>query len=234
MSTELVVVPEEEVRKVREEVAPILAAAKALVVTDEATYQAALELGQECARRERHVEKVFKPAREAAHKAWKTITELLASFTDPLKEAKETCATKAKVWRREEEARRQREQAAAQALAQKKADEELLRHSVRLEEAGQPALAEEVLLAPVAPVVVPAAPIAAPVGTSYRENWQMEVTNFAALVKAVAAGELDLDVLQPNSKVLLARAKALKGAMKYPGVRVWDEGSVVFRSKPGA
>jgi hypothetical protein len=227
----LVHVPEDEVRNVRAEVAPVIAAAKALVVQDEGSYKAALEIGQNCADRARKVEDTFKPAREATHKAWKSVTSLIASFVEPLNEAKDLCADKAKVWRRQEESRRQELARKEQAEAQKKADEELLRHATRLEEAGQAQLAQEVIEQPVAQVTVPVQKIEAPAGTSYRSNWQMEVTDFMALVKAVAEGKVDPDVLEPNATVLRQRAKALKSTMKYPGVRVWDEGTIAFRGK---
>lgn len=230
MGTELTTTKTPEVEQVRAEVKPILDAAKAIAVTDEATYNEAMVLGSECQKRAARVEDLFRPSREAAHRAWKVITTTVASLVDPLTEAKKLCTTKASRWRQGEEARRQSEQRAAEDEARKVAEETRLRAAVTLEQSGAPALAAQVLEAPVvAPPVEKAAPIRSEVREVYRENWQVEVTDFALLVKVVAQGSVDVDVLQPNMTVLKARAKAMKANLVLPGVRVWDEGSIGFR-----
>lgn len=218
----------EEVEKVRAEVAPVLAAAKALTVTDRSSYEHAMELGSECLSRIKRVEAIFGPSREATYKAWKTVTETVASFTKPLEEAKALLGTKAKAWAREEEARVRREEEARLAEAKRRVEE-------TAEAQGFSAEAASVLGTPIQVAVV-SRPVETReiVGTdagTVRSNWTMRVTDLLALVKAVAAGEVDLEVLQANDGVLRKRAKALKSAMKYPGVVVWDEGAAVFKAR---
>jgi hypothetical protein len=230
MGTELTTTTKPDDEQIRAEVRPILDAAKALAVTDEQTYGEAMVLGAECAKRAARVEDLFKPSKDAAHRAWKTITGTVASLVDPLNEAKKLCTTKASRWRQVEQARRQAEQRAAEDVARKAAEETRLRAAVTLEQSGAPALAAQVLEAPVvAAPVEKAAPIRSEVKEVYRENWQVEVVNFGALVQAVKDGKVPFEVLQPNLQVLRVMAKAAKGKMEIPGVRMWDAGSIGFR-----
>jgi hypothetical protein len=222
------VVPD-EVRKERAEVAPVLKAAEELVVHDEESYLYAMELGSQCATRARHVEEMLKPAKEAAHKAWKEVVDLITSFTGPLEQAKQLCGKKARDWKRVEEEKREEEARQKRLAEQKRLEEERLAQAAALEARGEEKRAVEILDAPVVAPPVPVKEVAKPIGATFRSNWQIEVTDFRALVKAVAAGEVDLAVLQPNEKELRARAKTLKNDMKYPGVRVWDEGTTSFR-----
>lgn len=228
MGEEIITVPNEQVEQVRAEVAPVLDAARALVVVNRASYENAMALGAECASRIKRVEEIFGPARESTHKAWKAVTATVASFVDPLKEAKGTCTTKATAWVRTEEARVRAEEAARQ-------EEALRRAESSAQAAGASPASLSVLGTPIqvaaVPKPVPTSRIVGAAAGTIRENWTMRVTDLMALVKAVAAGEVDPEVLQANEPVLRKRAKALKAAMKYPGVEVFDEGAAVFRSR---
>jgi hypothetical protein len=221
----------EQVEKVRAELAPILAAAQALTVTDEASFGTAMELGADCARRSKHIEEVFKPAREATHRAWKAVTETIASFVNPLDAARKLVTDKGKAWKRIEDAKRQAEADEAQRLVQAQAEEARLRAAVQLESTGRQALADAVLAEPVKSPVVRAVAVVQPKGTSVRENWQAEVVDLAALVKAVAEGKCGLGFVQANDSALRLWAKMTRGKEQIPGVRVWDEGTVAFRGR---
>jgi len=67
-------------------------------------------------------------------------------------------------------------------------------------------------------------------GLSTRENWQCEVTDKMALIKAVAAGTAPATLIEPNTQALNKLAKTLKQDMDYPGTRVYDAGSIAVRS----
>lgn len=57
-------------------------------------------------------------------------------------------------------------------------------------------------------------------GISYRENWNADVTDLLALVKAVADGKAPLAYLQANTVALGAAARSLKTELnRIPGVR---------------
>lgn len=85
-----------------------------------------------------------------------------------------------------------------------------------------PELAEEILAEPiiVAPVIIPKdIPSGGPV---LRRVWGAEVTDFAALVKAVAEGKVSDLALEPNMKFLNAQAKSFKEKLQIAGVRAYS------------
>lgn len=61
------------------------------------------------------------------------------------------------------------------------------------------------------------------VGTSTTTRWHAEVTDFPALVLAVAMGEQPIALLQVNQQALDALARATKGESTIPGVKFWGQ-----------
>jgi len=68
-------------------------------------------------------------------------------------------------------------------------------------------------------------------GIQMRDNWKAEVTNLEALVRAVATGQAPIATLQANDKVLGQTARALKGTVEYPGVRFYNDKTIVASSR---
>jgi hypothetical protein len=139
----------------------------------------------------------------------------------------------------EEAARKAREEAEALAAEQRRQAEEAAKAGDVSRAAEAAAEAENTLAA--AEVQIEAqtsAAIAAPVaqapraaGIGIRENWQAEVTDLHALIRAAAENPTAFAMyLQPNDQALRATAKATKGATKIPGVRIYDAGTVSARS----
>ncbi|GAA0721566.1 hypothetical protein [Dokdonella soli] len=143
----------------------------------------------------------------------------------------------------------QRKADAEAAAARKAGDEEAARAAeeaarIAAEEAAQAASAcvaeaeqahQQIELAEIAPVAVPAviAPKAAGIGT--RENWKAEVVDFAALVTAAAAALANGDTtllgyLQADTKAIGQVARALKAQARIPGVRIYAEESLSVRT----
>ncbi len=220
MSVELVKIEESQVEAVRAEIAPILAAAKAIEVVDEESHTKALGLAAECTKRSRKVEEVWAESREAAHRAWKTITETIAGFTKPLQEAARICNQKAYTWNKAEQDRRRVEAEKLERENAKKLEDERLRQAEELAKAGKPKLADAVLEQPVEVAPVQAAPVEKPEGVSYRENWKFEIKSPDVLPR---------EFLMPDEKKIGQVVKAMKGATKIPGVFVWDAGTTVVR-----
>lgn len=72
----------------------------------------------------------------------------------------------------------------------------------------------ETPLVPIVPVKVPKVE-----GLSTRTLWSAEVTDLMALVKAVAAGKVPIEALQPNMTVLNTLAVAARSTLAIPGVK---------------
>lgn len=116
----------------------------------------------------------------------------------------------------EEAARAAREAASQEERAQAEAN--LQAASQALEQAQ---VEEQTLATAPTPFVPPATPKVG--GISKRSNWKGECFDAMALIKAVAAGEAPATLLEVNYTVLNQMAKALKGAMSYPGCRAVEE-----------
>lgn len=95
--------------------------------------------------------------------------------------------------------------------------------------------AQELQLAEVAPVYVPAIQQPKAAGISTRQNWKADVTDLKALV--IAAGDAAkhgdttlLGYLQANEKAIGQVVRALKAQARIPGVRIYAEDALAVRS----
>ena len=238
----------------------MVARAQAFEITDAASYEQAGAMIDQLKTQIRQVEGFFAPMADAAHKAWKAITGKRASVTDPLIAAERTLSSRYSAFRRAEEERAAAERRAKEKAAQEQerqrlqaeADAIALEAQAAKDAAAQAASADEAqaltvqaaqLQQEAAAVRVEAQTVEAPVlpvrstvahvkGPAVRANWQHEVDDVLALVKAVAAGQAPLECVIPNETYLRARAKADKGTCRIAGVRFYDAGTVVgSRSK---
>lgn len=187
------------------------------------------------------------PVIDATHRAWKAALAQRSALDGHAEEAERIIKKELGAWDQKQEelreaARREQErlQAAAEAEARRLADLETQRlqreaearqrqEAERAKAAGDIAKAERiaaasVVVAPVAPrpvfvAVPPPAETPRVEGVSSREGWKAEVTDLAALVRAVAANQAPLACLQPDMKVLNGLARSLKKDLVFPGVK---------------
>lgn len=68
-------------------------------------------------------------------------------------------------------------------------------------------------------------------GISSRDSYKAEVVDLMALVKAVAAGEASIALLEANTKVINKQVAALKTEFKVPGIRVYTQAVVSARAR---
>lgn len=228
--------------------------AKAFQVIDPASYEQAGRMIDQLKTKKKDVQGWFAPMVDAAHAAWKALTSKRASVTDPLDEAITVLSSRYATFARDEreraEAERRRQEKAAQEREQARLRaeaEEAARLAAETAKAAEtaPTREEAALLAEQAEQLtqqaeqtrVEAAAVQPPVlpvqsridhvkGPAVAQNWQHEVTDFAALITAVAAGTVSSQALVPNDTYLRQRAKADKGTAAIPGVRFFDAGSV--------
>lgn len=130
-----------------------------------------------------------------------------------------------------EAARQAAEEAARQAAAaatpeeQAQAQAALDRASAKVEETAQ---AQVVVATMPAPIIADHAPKVA--GIARKTTWRGECHDFMALVKAVAAGQAPITLLELNQSALNQMARALKTTMAYPGCKaVEDKGIAAAR-----
>jgi len=178
---------------------------------------------------ERRIKDFFAPHKTAAQAAHKGLVEAEKRELAPLLEA-ESAIKRAIVAYETEQERLRRQRAAELAVeARRIEEEERLREATALEAAGETALAERVLEAPIdTPAIVVERP-KAPTGIAMRTTWRTEIVDKMALIRAVAEGRAEAGLLTVNQSALDGMARSLKGALSVPGVRVVAEKSVAAR-----
>ncbi len=159
----------------------------------------------------RWINSIFKPAQEK----WKQGMGLLSQRRLAYERAKQAEADR--ILKEQQEVARKE---------QERLDKLALERAARAEAKGDTERAAEILET-VPQVVIPVAtqePVIPKVkGIAKVQYFHARVTNIAALVTAVASGEVPMDALLPNEPWLNKTASALRMNMKYPGVEVWDE-----------
>ncbi len=158
-----------------------------------------------------------------AHEAHKAAVAKKASYYRPVEEGCKLIKGAMERYDAEQEQKRLAEQRRLQQEARKQEEERRLQEAIEAETSGNKEEAEELLSAPVeVPVVTVLKATPKVAGVSFREIWDAQVTDFLALVKAVAAGQVSVNALEPNGKFLRQQAQSLKSTMKMPGVRVFS------------
>jgi hypothetical protein len=218
-----------------------------LVVIDAESFGRAGEMLRTVKAYLRRVAEVFDPIVETAYRAHRTAVEQRKGVEQYALTAervlKDRMATyeQAEARKRreaEEAARREQERleaeerarvAAEQRRLEEEAEEQRLAEALAAEQAGDTARAQALIEAPVdvptvtpRPVFVapPPAPAPAVAGVSFRDQWSAEVVSLIDLVRAVAAGRAPITYVKADEVALNQMARALKGAMNVPGVRV--------------
>lgn len=207
----------------QQEHAGLLVDARAVLVTDAASYTVAANIGKALTARIRFVESFFQPIKQSIDAAKKTVLDREKLVLSPLKAGRARTDGLLKDYNDEQERQRQ--------LAEKQAKEDAqLAEAVHHEALGDQMAAEAALNGQglVNVTVPPAVPKLD--GTSFPMRYSAEVTDLLALVKAVAAGQVPLAYVQANESVLNQQARALKESLVCPGVKLVKSQSVSHRA----
>ena len=175
---------------------------------------------------ERYHEPIKRPLKEAHAAACKAEHDDLDPVVALEKKLKQgIAALDVKLRQLETEAARIRQQAAAEAGS--------AMQQQMIEAARQSGAAEEVLASlgamEILVPVVDTESFARPKGYSTRDQFEIEVTDILLLAQAVVAGGIQKEVLQANTKLLAAMAKASNGDLRIPGVRITKKVNVTGR-----
>ena len=218
--SEIVVQVEEKERSLSEVVAAKLVVARAMVITDQASYNAVVEMRTQLKALRDAIEQAHAEPKKLKHAAWKAEVALESAELAPVQEVEGVLKAKTFAWDAAQEAARRAEQARLEAEARHRAEEEALAAAIEAEKAGAPAAEVEAVLAqPIiaAPVVAPKTYTPAP-RMAGRESWSGRVTDLQALVRFVAANPAFGNLLMVNQTALNQLARSQKSMMKIPGV----------------
>lgn len=203
----------------------LLAQAEALTVTDAASLDAAGAFLRECASRKKAVVDRFAPSIKAAHDAHRGQIAMRDEVCAPFDRARAVVEPRVVAYQRAEQDRLDAERREAEARARKVAEDAQIAAALDAENAGHDDAAEAILDEAPILMAVPAAPAPKVAGVTKRVTYSARVVDFAALV---ASGRLEL--LLPNQTALDAMARALKGAVKIPGVEIVSTESLSVRT----
>lgn len=200
------------------------AQAKAIVIKDQESYATAGEFLLADKAMQKEIKGVFGPMKQKSRAAWMAVCEEEEKALAPLVEAESIVKREMARYDTEQERIRQEEQRRLEAEAKRLEEERRLFEAEQLAAEGRQAEADLVLEEPVfAPVVQMPTSVPKVAGISFREAWKAECFDLKALVKAAAADDRYLPLLQANVSVIGAQARSLKGAFKVPGIKVWSE-----------
>lgn len=201
-------------------------------IVDQPSYDLAVELRVDAKawikQRTESFDRLIKPA----YDAYKNIHDTKKKLIEPAEQLVASLNEALVAWDYEQEKLRRAEQERLAAEARKKEEEERLAQAVALEESG----ADEATIASLieAPATFVPAPVAAPTyekskSVVMRDNFTAEITDFFALVKAIAKDKSKLNLLvgitQKDGQYIAGQslnqlAKALKQTLTLPGVKV--------------
>jgi len=223
--SEITVQVEEKLRPLSEIVAAKLVVARALTITDQASYNAVVEMRVQLKALRDAIEQAHAEPKKAKHAVWKAEVAAETAELAPVQEVEGVLKAKTFAWDADQESLRRAEQAKLEAEAKKKAEDEALAAAEAAQEAGAGAqevdsILETPIIAP--PVVAPRTYQPAP-RMAGRESWSGKVTDFMALVKFVAVNPGFQNLLEINQTALNQMARSQKQAMRIPGVEARSE-----------
>lgn len=214
--------------------------ARALVVTDDASYSEAAETLKGIKALRQEVDAAFDPIVSAAFKAHRTAVEQKRKAEAPLTEAegiiKTSLTSYSLAQQRIADERRRAEEKKAQEAAETLALEQAAAMEAEGHQYGDAALIEEahamierpVSVAPCAPAPRPTPAVA---GISHRTTYSAEVTSLALLVQHIAKHPNLLPLLKVDQTALNGQARSLRESLSLPGVRLLKASSVAAGSR---
>lgn len=210
----------QQVAKLDETALAALTEAQSITIASNDQYEHAGAFLKQIKDRQRELDAEQKSITKPINDSLKRIRDLFRGPLDRLSQAERVVKSGMADWYRKEQQRIADERRAA-AEAARKEQERLARRAEKAAEKGQDDKAMELQMqaAHVAPPVVQAeAPKAA--GVAVRTRWTAEVVDKMALIRAVAEGKASPDLLEPNTKEIGQRARALKAEFNVPGIVV--------------
>ena len=202
-------------------------AAKELVIRDDESLRHGNEILLTIKGLRKKIQDTFGPICQAAFTAHKTAVKAQKDAEAPLVEAEIIIKPGISRYMAELDRKRREEEDRQRKEAEKIAQDQALADAIEAEDAG--ASKEEVDAIVEAPRYVPP-PVTLPPpkleGVSIRKIVKFEVVDMKALVKAIAAGQVPVEAVLPNNVVIGAQARSLKMALRWPGIRVYEEDSV--------
>jgi hypothetical protein len=197
--------------------ADVLAKARALTIRNNDDYRAADAISVGLLALEKSIKADFKPSKDAAFAAHKTIVAQEAAHLNKVSEARAIIRPKLMAFENEQRRIAAEEAKRREAIARKEAEDRAIAEAAEAEKQGDTATAEAIMEAPVvvAPVVV--ASELPKRQTRIPEAWTYEIVNEAIIPR---------EWMEPSHTKLSGMARSTKGSVTVSGVRFFDKNAV--------
>jgi len=218
----------QEIMELEQEVQKIDVQAQNFIIKTQDSYDKANDFLKAIKGLQQQVKDTFGPIIKKAYEAHKEAKAQETIHLDPLLKAESLVKGKMLTFWQEQEHLRREAEAKLQAEAEKKRQEALAKAEAARAE-GKEAKAdkyEEKASQIIAPTLAPSFDKGS---VAVKKIWHAEVIDLMALVKAVAAAQAPISLVEANMVVLNTQARALKETMNYPGVKSVCEDSLSTR-----
>lgn len=215
-------------RELEEKALTLPEQARAMIIRDQATYETASEKLLGVAELRKEIAAHWAPLKQAAHESHHRICTAEKTMLAPVEAAEAILKRGIGTYRMEQERLRLDAERIAREVAERAAAE-ALEASIEAAEAegASPEEVRAIIEQPRPASVVYVAPTVLHVkGVSMADSWKAQVTNLLELVKAVAEGRAPVNLVMPNETALGQIARATKGSMAIPGVRIFNDPGV--------
>lgn len=207
--------------------------AKAVAITDQATYTSASQMLIGIKGLRKQIDETFDGPIQKAFQAHRAIIDSKRKVEAPLIEAERIIKDGISAFEIEQRRIQQEAERKAMEESERQAEQLRLENAVAAEQMGASAeVVEEILESPIPVVPAPVAPtFQRAEGISTRASYKAQVTDIKALCRAVAEGKASVECVMPNMPVLNGLARSLKSTMQIPGVRVITDTIVNARAR---
>jgi len=181
--------------------------AETLAIINDQDYQDATGWVKEAKHLQKYIEDRFKPTKDSLNAAKNELMKMIKGFLVPLQEAEQIIKDKMTVYYRKKEHERLAEQRRLQEEARKAEEERRLNEAIDTGDEGvldEPVIAPEVQLENTQKVA----------GVSYVEQVQFDIYDENSIPR---------EYLMPDEQKIRRVARATKGKIEIPGVKIWVE-----------
>lgn len=198
---------------------------QAIRVIDAPSYALAAERVKGLASLKKHITDWFEPLVKQANQAHKALTGRRAEELKPIEAEEARLKREMSTWSQEQQRRQREEEARLAAEAKQREEAIALQEAAMLRaqgvsEAEAMAVVEQAIEAP-APIVSLGPAVQKVEGISYRSDWRYQITDPDAIPR---------EYLTIDEKKIAGVVRALKGAARIPGVRVYEDKTPVVRA----
>lgn len=225
-----IIVVENTEQSLGQEVSLVERNAMSVIITNDADYEAAVEITRSVKQTQKKVKEYWEPLRASTYKAYTDVMAKKKQMTDPLDKAEKILKGKISTYAAQKERERREQEEAARRAAQAEMDRKLA-EAAAAEKAGdtfgaEMAMAEAEIMDDAAASIIVGTKAPKVDGMSTTKTW---------VIKNIDASKVPIDiagvVIRPvDEKAVLALIKATKGAVKIPGVEYEETVSVSIRA----